>query len=148
MSDQFESIEIALATFIDLAINPYPEPHAFIQEQTLRRMVNRNLNDQNLIYGSLTRAWAIQLLETLESHFSWNTCRVCGRPYKIRQQTMKAYVKQEDANEDRFKDRNNARDKNGYCCKAHEQRVRRKKDKRISNDQLDKAARKMDEHGR
>lgn len=148
VSDQFESIEIALATFIDLAINPYPEPHAFIQEQTLRRMVNRNLNDQNLIYGSLTRAWAIQLLETLESHFSWNTCRVCGRPYKIRQQTMKAYVKQEDANEDRLKDRNNARDKNGYCCKAHEQRVRRKKDKRISNDQLDKAARKMNEHGR
>ena len=56
-----------------------------------------------------------------------------------------AGVKQEDANEDRFKDRNNARDKNGYCCKAHEQRIRRKKDKRISNDQMDKAARKMDE---
>lgn len=145
VSNQFKTIEVALATFIDLAINPQPEPHAFIQEQTLRRMVNRNLNGQNPIYGSLTRAWAIQLLETLESHFSWNTCRECGRPYKFRQQRMRAYVKQEDANEDRFKDRNNARDKNGYCCKAHEQRIRRKKDKRISNDQMDKAARKMDE---
>lgn len=145
VSNQFKTIEVALATFIDLAINPQPEPHAFIQEQTLRRMVNRNLNGQNPIYGSLTRAWAIQLLETLESHFSWNTCRECGRPYKFRQQRMRAYVKQEDANEDRFKDRNNARNKNGYCCKAHEQRIRRKKDKRISNDQMDKAARKMDE---
>lgn len=146
VSNQFKTIEVALATFIDLAINPQPEPHAFIQEQTLRRMVNRNLNGQNPICGSLTRAWAIQLLETLESHFSWNTCRECGRPYKIRQQRMRAYVKQEDANEDRFKERNNARDKNGYCCKAHEQRIRRKKDKRISNDQMDKIARKMDGH--
>lgn len=146
VSNQFKTIEVALATFIDLAINPQPEPHAFIQEQTLRRMVNRNLNGQNPICGSLTRAWAIQLLETLESHFSWNTCRECGRPYKIRQQRMRAYVKQEDANEDRFKERNNARDKNGYCCKAHEQRIRRKKDKRISNDQMDKIARKLDGH--
>lgn len=144
VSNQFKTIEVALATFIDLAINPQPEPHTFIQEQTLRRMVNRNLNSQNPIYGSLTRAWAIQLLETLESHFSWNTCRECGRPYKIRQQRMRAYVKQEDANEDRFKERNNARDKNGYCCKAHEQRIRRKNDKKISNDQMDKIARKMD----
>lgn len=144
VSNQFKTIEVALATFIDLAINPQPEPHTFIQEQTLRRMVNRNLNGQNPIYGSLTRAWAIQLLETLESHFSWNTCRECGRPYKIRQQKMRAYVKQEDANEDRFKERNNARDKNGYCCKAHEQRIRRKNDKKISNDQMDKIARKMD----
>ena len=146
VSNQFKTIEVSLATFIDLAINPQPEPHVFIQEQTLRRMVNRNLNGQNPICGSLTRAWAIQLLETLESHFSWNTCRECGRPYKIRQQRMRAYVKQEDANEDRFKERNNARDKNGYCCKAHEQRIRRKKDKRISNDQMDKIARKMDGH--
>lgn len=144
VGNQFKTIEVALATFIDLAINPQPEPHTFIQEQTLRRMVNRNLNGQNPIYGSLTRAWAIQLLETLESHFSWNTCRECGRPYKIRQQKMRAYVKQEDANEDRFKERNNARDKNGYCCKAHEQRIRRKNDKKISNDQMDKIARKMD----
>lgn len=145
VSDKFKTIEIALATFIDLAINPQPDPHAFIQEQTLRQMVNRNSNDQNPIYGSLTRAWAIQLLETLESHFSWNTCRVCGRPYKIRQQNMKAYINKEDANEDRLKDRNNARDKNGYCCKAHEQRIRRKKSKRVNNDKMDKAARKMDE---
>lgn len=144
VGNQFKTIEVALATFIDLAINPQPEPHTFIQEQTLRRMVNRNLSGQNPIYGSLTRAWAIQLLETLESHFSWNTCRECGRPYKIRQQKMRAYVKQEDANEDRFKERNNARDKNGYCCKAHEQRIRRKNDKKISNDQMDKIARKMD----
>ena len=59
---------------------------------------------------------------------------------------MRAYVKQEEANEDRSKERNNARDKNGYCCKAHEQRIRRTNDKKISNDQMDKIARKMDEH--
>ena len=112
-------------------------------------MVNRNLNDQNLIYGSLTRAWAIQLLETLESHFSWTLHAYAGDRTRFVSKTMKAYVKQEDANEDRFKDRNNARDKNGYCCKAHTSSASDVKDKRINvTTQLDKAARKMDEHGR
>lgn len=123
---QLEDLEKTLVLFIDLAINPDEKPKELIKSPILRKLLVQRPNETEAIPGSLTRAFALQLERELESDQEWFTCSVCGRPYKHKQQLMHAITNQEAAEKEYYKARRTTRKPNAFCCRAHEESMRRK----------------------
>lgn len=126
IENQLEDLEKTLALFIDLAINPDEKPKELINSPALQKLMVQRPNETEAIPGSLTRAFALQLERELESGQEWFTCSVCGRPYKHKQQLMHAITNQETAEKECRKVRRGTRKPNAFCCKAHEELMRRK----------------------
>lgn len=126
IENQLEDLEKTLALFIDLAINPDEKPKELINSPVLQKLLVHRPNETETIPGSLTRAFALQLERELESGQEWFTCSVCGRPYKHKQQLMHAITNQETAEKECRKVRRGTRKPNAFCCKAHEELMRRK----------------------
>lgn len=126
IENQLEDLEKTLALFIDLAINPDEKPKELINSPALQKLMVQRPNETEAIPGSLTRAFALQLERELESGQEWFTCSVCGRPYKHKQQLMHAITNQETAEKECHKVRRGTRKPNAFCCKAHEELMRRK----------------------
>lgn len=126
IENQLEDLEKTLALFIDLAINPDEKPKELINSPALQKLMVQRPNETEAIPGSLTRAFALQLERELESGQEWFTCSVCGRPYKHKQQLMHAITNQESAEKECRKVRRRTLKPNAFCCKAHEELMRRK----------------------
>lgn len=126
IENQLEDLEKTLALFIDLAINPDEKPKKLINSPVLQKLLVHRPNETETIPASLTRAFALQLERELESGQEWFTCSVCGRPYKHKQQLMHAITNQETAEKECRKVRRGTRKPNAFCCKAHEELMRRK----------------------
>ena len=138
IGNQLEDLEKTLALFIDLAINPNGEPKRLISSPILRRLTVERPNEAEAIPGSLTRAFALQLEQELESNQGWFKCSVCGRPYKNKQQLLHAIINQEAAEKERCKARRTTRKPNSFCCRAHEESMRRKRiPNRTTNSEMD-----------
>lgn len=144
-SRYLESLEAPLAAFLDLALYPYPKEHHIVLNQTLQKMAKIDLGPERQIAGSLTRAFAVQLLEYLQSDQTWRTCELCKRPYKIRQQTMHALTSSETAKKEQSKPRRTTKKQKSYCTKAHEEHVRRTvQAERQAMRRMDRKARGLD----
>lgn len=144
-SRYLESLEAPLAAFLDLALYPYPEEHHIVLNQTLQKLAKIDLGPKKQISGSLTRAFAVQLMDYLQNDQAWRTCELCKRPYKIRQQTMHALTSSETAKKEQSKPRRTTKKQKSYCTKAHEEHVRRMvQAERQAMRRMDRKARGLD----